>query len=417
MKLIIYELNEVPRRLWDFYVNKNPNSAFAKVNKYGSIINTITKDKGELSPWITWPSVHRGVYNEQHKITSINQDLSFSKTFRPVWEILDEKSIEIGLFGSLQSFPPIKSKNIKFYLPDTFAPSPDAFPKNLEIFQDFNLLMTNKNKAISRGISLKEIKKFLNLLLKGLISKKVGLKIIFHIFKEKLNPKYKTRRSTMQNVLSFDIYLRFLKKYQPKYTSYFTNHVAGMMHRYWRDLFPNDFNNLNFRKDSFHSNTIMNAMNLANDNLRELINFSDKSGYNIWIVSSMGQSAIDRGEYYPELILKDLKKLIFEIGLEPENYKLLPAMQPDYCIKCKDKDSLYKLRNNFKLLKDNEGQILIEERDKPKGLNMHIKLRHSKIYKKSKIINFNEKIFKLEEIGFELIRRDIGTVIIIQLEY
>ena len=66
--------------------------------------------------------------------------------------------------------------------------------------------MTNKNKAISRGISLKEIKKFLNLLLKGLISKKVGLKIIFHIFKEKLNPKYKTRRSTMQNVLSFDIY-------------------------------------------------------------------------------------------------------------------------------------------------------------------------------------------------------------------
>ena len=106
----------------------------------------------------------------------------------------------------------------------------------------------------------------------------------------------------------------------------------------------------------------MNAMNLANDNLRELINFSDKSGYNIWIVSSMGQSAIDRGEYYPELILKDLKKLIFEIGLEPENYKLLPAMQPDYCIKCKDNDSLYTLRNNFKLLKDNEGQILIEER-------------------------------------------------------
>ena len=150
------------------------------------------------------------------------------------------------------------------------------------------------------------------------------------------------------------------------------------MHRYWRDLFPDDFKNLNFKR---HISFLYNheAMNLANDNLRELINFSDKSGYNIWIVSSMGQSAIDRGEYYPELILKDLKKLIFEIGLEPENYKLLPAMQPDYCIKCKDKDSLYKLRNNFKLLKDNEGQILIEERDKPKGLNIHIKLRNQNI--------------------------------------
>ena len=88
MKLIIYELNEVPRRLWDFYVNKNPNSAFAKVNKYGIITNTITKDKGELVPWGTWPSVHRGVYNEQHQITSINQDLSFSNKFKPVWEYL-----------------------------------------------------------------------------------------------------------------------------------------------------------------------------------------------------------------------------------------------------------------------------------------------------------------------------------------
>ena len=41
----------------------------------------------------------------------------------------------------------------------------------------------------------------------------------------------------MQSEFSFDIYLKFLKKYQPKYTSYFINH-GGMMHRYWRDLFP-----------------------------------------------------------------------------------------------------------------------------------------------------------------------------------
>ena len=79
MKLIIYELNEIPRKLFDFYVNKFPNSSFAEISNKGIILNTFTKDIGELHPWSTWPTVHRGVYNDVHKIRSINQDLSISK--------------------------------------------------------------------------------------------------------------------------------------------------------------------------------------------------------------------------------------------------------------------------------------------------------------------------------------------------
>ena len=77
MKLIIYELNEIPRKLFDFYINKFPNSSFAEIANKGIILNTITKDIGELHPWSTWPTVHRGVYNDVHKIYSINQDLSY----------------------------------------------------------------------------------------------------------------------------------------------------------------------------------------------------------------------------------------------------------------------------------------------------------------------------------------------------
>ena len=59
-KVIIYELNEVPRKLFEFYVEKNPKSAFAKIKKEGLIFNTYTNDQGELHPWSTWPTVHRG---------------------------------------------------------------------------------------------------------------------------------------------------------------------------------------------------------------------------------------------------------------------------------------------------------------------------------------------------------------------
>ena len=53
MKLIIYELNEIPRRLIDYYIENFPNSSFSKFSKEGLLKNTFTKDIGELHPWST----------------------------------------------------------------------------------------------------------------------------------------------------------------------------------------------------------------------------------------------------------------------------------------------------------------------------------------------------------------------------
>ena len=142
----------------------------------------------------------------------------------------------MGVFGSLQSFPPKKSKNYKFYLPDTFAPNPDAYPKEVKLFQEFNLTLTGDNKAKSRKIQLKSIWDFFYLFYKGIVAKRSAIRAIIHIIKEIINPKYKSRRSIIQNVLSFKIYLKYLYKYQPSFSTYFTNHVAGMMHDIGKSL-------------------------------------------------------------------------------------------------------------------------------------------------------------------------------------
>ena len=105
---MIYELNEVPRRLIDTYIKKYPLSAIAEIVKNGVLLNTFTKDEGGLHPWSTWPTVHRGVDNSIHNIRYINQNLSFSKKYKPIWEILSENQIDVGVFGSLQSYPPKK---------------------------------------------------------------------------------------------------------------------------------------------------------------------------------------------------------------------------------------------------------------------------------------------------------------------
>ena len=408
-KLIVYELNEVPRKLIDYYVNLKPNSNLKKIISDGIIINTFTKDDGELHPWSTWPTVHRGVCNKIHNIRYINQDLKASKEYKPIWEILSDNDKTIGIFGSLQSYPPYINKNVYFYLPDTFAPDSKAYPEEISEFQSLNLSLVSDNKAVSRQINRKQIINFCKLLVKNTISIRSSFKTFIHITKELLNKKYKTRRAVLQTVISFDLYLKSLEKTKPQFSTYFTNHLAGMMHRYWKHLFPEDFNDSKKNIDKFHSKSILKAMDIVDYQLGRLINFSKKNGYDLWIISSMGQKAIERKEYIPELFLQDLKPLINVLNLDEKLFNLVPAMQPDICITSKDKSSLDLLRKSISNVKDSSGNKIFIQRYEPIGLTLNLSLYRSADVASSKNIYINNLKYQICDIGLELISRDIGT--------
>ena len=78
-KLILYELNEVPLKLLELYSKIRPLSNISYLLHQGNILQTKTNDIGELHPWSTWPTVHRGVTNEKHNINFINQDLTIAE--------------------------------------------------------------------------------------------------------------------------------------------------------------------------------------------------------------------------------------------------------------------------------------------------------------------------------------------------
>ena len=86
----------------------------------------------------------------------------------------------------------------------------------------------------------------------------------------------------------------------------------------------------------------------------------------------MGQGAIERGEYIPELILRNINKLIIALNLDPKNFELLPAMQPDYCIKCINKNELEKLRRALRKLTFQKDIYVLKERYEPIGNNINI---------------------------------------------
>ena len=62
MKTIVYELNEVPKKLFDYFATANPKSAFATLRNKAKLYQTYSADIGHLSPWITWttPTLSNG---------------------------------------------------------------------------------------------------------------------------------------------------------------------------------------------------------------------------------------------------------------------------------------------------------------------------------------------------------------------
>jgi hypothetical protein len=99
-KIILYELNEVPFRVLDAFRAGFPGSSLAAKLPHCRQYETISEDSGELSPWITWPSLHRGVNNEIHQIHDFGQDLEQAdRDYPPIWKILAQNGVRSGVCG------------------------------------------------------------------------------------------------------------------------------------------------------------------------------------------------------------------------------------------------------------------------------------------------------------------------------
>ena len=318
-KIAIYEINEVPWQVVDYYLEKRPKAYLAKFIGNSTNFITETKDSGELHPWSTWPTLHRGVTNDTHNIRSLNQDLSAADDYPPIWEILNTAGVTTGICGSLQSYPPRMNSSMSFHIPDTFSAGSETKPQCYSPFQAFNLKQTGDNNAQASGITATDIFSVFGLLRAG-VKLSTLVKIGLHVANEFRNPLYKRRRSLLQPLVAFDVFKHCLKNQnQAQFVTFFSNHVAGIMHRYWKYSFPKEFDySLESKTDYFHSESLMIAMDLFDSQLKELDRWALRNDYELVLCSSMGQEAIDRGEYVREAKISGLSQINQALGYTGE---------------------------------------------------------------------------------------------------
>lgn len=336
MKIIFFELNEVPYKVIHHFCKLYPESHLAKVLSHGRKYETYSEDQGHLSPWVTWPTVHRGVSNEKHFISDFGQDLNDQeKQYPAIWNLLAKNGIKVGLFGSLHTYPlPGSIDNFSFYVPDTFAAGSECFPKKLEPFQKFNLTMARENsRVVNRKIPGKEA---INLLMKlpdmG-FRFKTAADIASQLVNERVNKWKVVRRRTYQSIIGFDIFYKQLVTQRPDFATFFTNHVASSQHRYWAASFPEDYESLKLGREwiETYNGEIVYTMKKADEMIGRLLKFIEKDpGYSLWILSSMGQQAVEAKEIYTDLFVTNGKLFMDNFRLGSGMYELRPSMVPQF---------------------------------------------------------------------------------------
>lgn len=335
-KIIFFELNEVPKKIFKEYIKKYPDSFLKYFLENSTYYDTKAVDKGHLSPWITWPTVHRGVSNIEHKIHDYGQDLSYqNKKFPPIWEYLKKKKLKVGVFGSLHSnFLPKDYKDYSFYVPDVFAPHYSCSPERVKNFHKFQLNMTKKSsRNVKRKLDLKDTIFFL----KDAFQNGITISTFIKVFKQLLNETYdykkSVRRRTIHSLLAFDVFFSLLNEKKPDFCTIFTNHVASSMHRYWEASFPDEFEKLNQSEKWYrdYKDEIFYSMSITDIILKKLCKFVNKNQkFELWVLSSMGQSPNKSYKVNNQLLLNHPENFFSNLFINKNEFKIKPSMAPIY---------------------------------------------------------------------------------------
>ncbi|MFE0758371.1 hypothetical protein ACFW16_30715 [Inquilinus sp. NPDC058860] len=333
-KIIFVEANEIPFRVFDRYIEQNPTGFLAKFLSECVQYETICEDEQQLDPWISWPTMHRGTTDRNHGILHLGQPIApeVEKDYPPIWEWLRLANRSVGVFGSLHSSAiPTRMQDYAFYLPDYFAADAAAWPPELETFQRFNLVMTrNSARNVSMGFGpASALGGFLGKVAPKLSMNTAG-QILGFLVEERFKPYKRIRRRSFQPVIMADLFLHNLERTKPDFATFYTNHVAAAMHRYWAAQFPEDYREqVEVDWIGKYKGEISFAMAKLEGIIRKFMKFVERNPeYGIVMASSLGQAAIRFGRTDEFLTIVSVEKLMDALGVDRAHWASAPAMVP-----------------------------------------------------------------------------------------
>lgn len=334
-RLVVIEANEVPLRVLREVVarGKAPNiERLLSEGKVGETVVSVDADDRYLYPSQTWATLAMGMDYDDHGVYWYGDPKP--SAYPLYWQAAASAGKSVGLVGTLHSSPfeaSVANDNVSFAIPDCFADDSRTKPERYSKAQAANIKLTQDNGRKSSIVgSLKSASGLSSLVGAGLSAKTVArLSMLVGSIAAKQVPPERLRLA--QDLVFSDVFVHLAKKEDPDLCTYFTNHVAAMMHRYWYAMFPQDWDRKIYPDQwrDRYQNEISAAVAQLDRTVGELMVWAEETDRSLLLVSSMGQRAnqnVDTAKTAAP-VLRKADQFAAALGL-PDRSEAVRAMIP-----------------------------------------------------------------------------------------
>ncbi len=358
--ILLLELNEMHWPVLDRLRASDPDvDAFlARARCHTTHVDS----EARLSPWITWPTLHRGLSPAAHGLAQLGQDPATAHG-RPIWEDVRARGESIGIVGSLHSWPPIDPGPEGFFVPDTFAAGPECVPAMLAPLQALNLALVGRSgRVATTGVPVRAALASIPTALRLRLSPRLAVDALAQLAAERIDRERRDARPLVQAALFWNVFRRLYERAArpPAFASYFTNHVASLLHRHWADLFPEDVPGHVVRRA--HRDMLEAALSLTGRIVRETARIARaRPDLVVVIASSMGQGAVDRPMHHGrELAVTDVVRLLAAVGVARGEHEPGIAMVPQATTRAIDAPVRERIRTGLHALRTPSGKRIFD---------------------------------------------------------
>jgi hypothetical protein len=230
-----------------------------------------------------------------------------------------------------------------------------TIPASLQPFQEFNLANAREGGRVVPPLDKKLAARFATRLPRMGVRPKALLRTGSQVAAELVDKRASHRRPAFQTILGFDIFLRAYRRSRAEYAAFFTNHVAGFMHRYWRATYPEDYEGGLGGDDPYYGAAIPWGMQVAAEEVGQLMALADADPELVLIVAaSMGQEAIKPRERQLSARIADMARFLQGVGYAgPWGRKY--AMEPQFPVGITSASDAEDLANRVRSVTDTAG--------------------------------------------------------------